>query len=223
MGRAVQRAIEAADGVSLAGVWLRGMPLDEVVVKAQVLVDFSLPQANAEVLAAVSKFRVPLVCGVSGLDAAQVQSLREVATRIPVVFDRNMSQGISVLTDLVERAASSLGPEFQVTVHDVHHVHKVDAPSGTALQLGAAINAARALHDPGSGASAEIRYEVERRGEVPGEHTVVLSSPTETLSLQHSVTDRSVFAAGALRAALWVISQQPGLYRMRDVLFDGAK
>jgi 4-hydroxy-tetrahydrodipicolinate reductase len=219
MGQAVQRVIAAADGVCVASVWRRGEALDAIVADADVLIDFSLPAATAEVLAAVVRHRRPLVCGVSGLDAAQMESLRQAAGEIPIVFDRNMSQGISVLTDLVSRAAGSLGPEFGVVIHEVHHVHKKDAPSGTALQLGESIDAARAAF-----ASADaIRYDVERRGEVPGEHTVILSSPTETLTLQHSVTDRAVFAEGALRAARWVILQKPGLYRMRDVLFVGTE
>lgn len=216
MGRAVQRAIEAATGVCVAGVWARGTALDAVAANADVLVDFSLPAATADVVAAVRKYRLPLVCGVSGLDAAQMQALRDAAADVPIVFDRNMSQGIAVLTGLAERAAMSLGAAFSVEIHEVHHVHKVDAPSGTALQLGEAIEAVRAGHAP----AGAIRYAVERRGEVPGDHTVLFSSPTETLRLQHSVTDRSVFAAGALRAARWVMVQQPGLYRMRDVLFD---
>jgi len=217
MGQAVQRAIETADGVSVSRVWQRGESLDEVVACSDVLIDFSLPSATAEVLASIGKHRIPLVCGVSGLDAAQMDALRSLATQVPVLFDRNMSQGICVLTDLVQRAVKSLGPDFQAEIHEVHHVHKLDAPSGTALQLGEAITSART----GEPDSEPVRYKVERRGEVPGDHTVVLSSATEILTLQHSVTERAVFAHGALRAARWLVSQAAGFYRMRDVLFAG--
>ena len=217
MGQAVRRVIEGTDGVSVSAMWLRGEPLDSVLACSDVLIDFSLPSANAEVLASVRKHGIPLVCGVSGLDAAQMDGLQELAGRVPVLFDRNMSQGICVLTDLVQRAVKSLGSDFVAEIHEVHHVHKLDSPSGTALQLGEAITQARAS-DPGT---APVSYKVERRGEVPGDHTVVLSSATEILSLKHSVADRAVFAFGAVRGARWLVSQAAGLYRMRDVLFPG--
>lgn len=215
MGRAVQRAIDNTEGTRFAGIWSRGESLDEVVADADVLIDFSLPAATAEVLAVAAKRRMPLVCGVSGLDAAQMDTLRKAAEQIPIVFDRNMSQGISVLSELLWRAARALGPEFEAAIHEVHHIHKIDAPSGTALQLGKSISSARAATTAGDA----VRYSFERRGEVPGDHTITLSGPGETLTLGHSVGDRSVFAIGALRAARWVFLQPPGLYRMRDVLF----
>jgi 4-hydroxy-tetrahydrodipicolinate reductase len=214
MGQTIRQVVDAADGVTVSGIWTRGESLDELVADSDVLIDFSLPEANAEVLAAVQKYRRPLVCGVSGLDGKQMASLERAAGVVPIVFDRNMSQGVSVLADLVQRAAKSLGPEFAAEIHEVHHVHKIDSPSGTALKLGEAIEAARAPD------AAAVRYEAERRGEVPGDHTVILSSPTETLSLKHSVTTREVFAEGAVRAARWALRQAPGRYRMRDVLFD---
>ena len=156
-----------------------------------------------------------MVCGVSGLDDAQMAALDEAAASIPLVYDRNMSQGIAVLQDLVQRAARSLGDEFAIEIHETHHIHKKDAPSGTALKLGEAV-----LRAKDAGNDDAIRYESERRGEVPGDHDVIFSSPTERLSLRHSVTTRQVFAEGALRAARWVVSQPPGLYGMHDVLFD---
>ena len=110
------------------------------------------------------------------------------------------------------RAARSLGDEFTVEIHETHHVHKKDAPSGTALKLGEAIASA----SPGRG---DIRYESERRGEVPGDHDVIFASATEKLILAHSVTTRQVFAEGALRAARWVVGQPSGFYGMHDVLF----
>ncbi len=217
MGQAIMQAIDAADDVQVSGVWARGESIDEVVAAADVIIDFSLPDATAIVLEAVLSHQKPLVCGVSGLNDSLWKALEQAATVIPLVYDRNMSQGIAVLDDLVSRAARSLGAEFAVEVHETHHIHKVDSPSGTALQLGESIAAAR----PQDTAENAVRYEVERRGEVPGEHTVIFSSPTETLTLGHSVTTRQVFADGALRAARWVTGQPAGLYRMRDVLFGG--
>jgi 4-hydroxy-tetrahydrodipicolinate reductase len=216
MGQAIVRAIDAADDLQISGVWARGESIDEVVAASDVIIDFSLPGATATVLEAVSNHQKPLVCGVSGLDEALWKAVEQAATVIPLVFDRNMSQGIAVLDDLVRRAAGSLGADFAVEVHETHHIHKVDSPSGTALQLGESIAAARQQETGEDG----VQYQVERRGEVPGDHTVIFSSATETLTLGHSVTTRQVFADGALCAARWVVGQPPGLYRMRNVLFD---
>jgi len=216
MGRAIEAAVTAADDLEPAGIWTRGASLDDVVATADVLIDFSLPEAHADVLAAIRKQPIPLVCGVSGLDSEQVASMQSLANDLPVLFDRNMSQGIAVLHDAVTRIAAALGDEFAVEIHETHHVHKLDSPSGTALKLAEAVAAGRG-QDP---AAADIKFEVERRGEVPGDHTVVLASATERLSLNHSVTTRDVFVAGALRAARWLVAQEPGFYDMRNVLFD---
>jgi 4-hydroxy-tetrahydrodipicolinate reductase len=178
------------------------------------LIDFSLPSATAEVLRAVVASGTPLVCGVSGLDAEQVAAVKRAAERVPVVYDRNMSLGIAVLERSVREAAATLGPEFRVEISEVHHVHKQDAPSGTALKLAAAVAAARGEEGTGS-----VTFKVERRGEVPGDHDVVMFSDTEKLTFSHSVTTRQVFADGALRAARWIVDQSPGYYGMADVLF----
>lgn len=215
MGQAIKQSLQQADDLQLSNIWERGTSLDDVLTDSDVLVDFSLPEANTEILAAVVKHRKPLVCGVSGLDAKQVLAMQAAANTIPIVFDRNMSQGITVLNDVVRRVSGALGPEFAVEIHETHHVHKVDSPSGTALKLAESVAAARG-EDPSA-----IKFEVTREGEVPGDHSIVLSSATETLSFKHSVTTRQVFADGAVRAARWVAAQQPGWYDMSHVLFDG--
>lgn len=245
MGQALMQAIKAVDDCHLVSLWVRGdgqhdnlgQPanvlvsddINQVVAAAAVLIDFSLPQATDAVLQAIIDQHTPLVIGVSGLNTDQQSRLDSASATVPVVYDRNMSAGIAVLEDLVGQAAASLGLDFEVEVHETHHVHKIDAPSGTALQLGEAIAAARGqdfaavrCYEPEAGSAApaagKIRFAVERRGEVPGDHSVILSSSTERLTFQHSVTSRQVFADGALRAARWVVRQTPGRYRMRDVL-----
>ncbi len=228
MGRALVSAAAAQRDLEVSGLWARdpagaadglgldadrmSADLDPVVAGCDVLIDFSLPGATAAVLEAVLRHGRPLVCGVSGLDADQAAGLSAAAEQIPVVYDRNMSQGIAVLETLVREAARGLGAAFEVEVHETHHVHKVDAPSGTALKLGEALAAVRGIP------ADSIRYEVERRGEVPGDHTVIFRSETERLELGHSVTTRAVFAEGALRAARWVVGRPAGRYAMRDVL-----
>jgi 4-hydroxy-tetrahydrodipicolinate reductase len=141
-------------------------------------------------------------------------NLDEAATCVPVVYDRNMSLGIAVLERSVREAAASLGMDFSVEIAEVHHAHKKDAPSGTALKLGEAVAEARGEQGTGS-----VEFSSERHGEVPGDHDVVMSSPTERLSFAHSVTTRQVFADGAIRAAHWVVGQDKGRFTMSDVLF----
>jgi 4-hydroxy-tetrahydrodipicolinate reductase len=214
MGRAIAASIEHRPGLALSGIWARDGDLDKIVEAADVVIDFSLPEGTVEVLAAVVDHTKPLVCGVSGMDDAQMALLDRAATQVPVVYDRNMSLGIAVLERSVREAAASLGPDFDVEISETHHIHKKDAPSGTALKLGEAVADARGESDTGT-----VRFESERRGEVPGDHEVVMSSPTERLTFAHSVTTRQVFVDGALRAARWAVDQAPGRYRMRDVLF----
>ncbi len=214
MGQAVARMIAASEDMELLGTWRRGEDLDVLVRDADVVIDFSLPDGTLRVLQAVGDHAIPLVCGVSGLDPQQVARLAATAATVPVVYDRNMSLGVAVLNRAVRDAAASLGTDFEIAISEVHHVHKVDAPSGTALKLGETIAAARGEQGTGS-----ISFSSERRGEVPGDHEVVMRSPTERLTFAHSVTTRDVFAAGAVRAARWVIGQPPGTYGMSEVLF----
>jgi len=231
MGQAIIRAANHHPDLTAAAIWVRDEPqalatleipdelcvsedLDHVVAISDVLIDFSLPEGTEHVLESVTRLGKPLVCGVSGLSDTQIDALSRAATKVPVVYDRNMSLGIAVLERSVREAAASLGPDFEVEISEVHHVHKKDAPSGTALKLGEAIAAAR-----GESGTGSVRLEAERRGEVPGDHKVVMRSATESLTFAHSVTTRQVFADGALRAAQWAVGQPPGRYRMSDVLF----
>lgn len=214
MGQAVAASIEQQQDLRLAGIWTREGDLDAIVAAADVVIDFSLPEGTVAVLDAVLRHDKPLVCGVSGLNDAQRAQLERAAARVPVVYDRNMSLGIAVLEHSVRQAAASLGKEFDVEISETHHIHKKDAPSGTALKLGEAVAAAR-----GEDGTGTVRFEAERRGEVPGDHEVIMRSQTERLTFAHSVTTRQVFADGALRAASWIVGRPAGLYGMRDVLF----
>jgi 4-hydroxy-tetrahydrodipicolinate reductase len=253
MGREIIRAMTGNDELRLAGVWARKKSpalqkyvaesagpaaaavtisddLASVLNAADVAVDFSLPEATHKVLDAVLAAATPLVIGVSGLDRAAVDEIKDVARTVPILYDRNMSLGIAVLDGLVRQAVASLGAGFEAEIHETHHRHKVDAPSGTALKLGASLAAARnqdfeavKRYEPAGLkrplAPGEIGFEVTREGEVPGEHTVILYNESERLELKHAVSSRRVFADGALRAAQWLSDRPPGLYAMRDLLF----
>jgi 4-hydroxy-tetrahydrodipicolinate reductase len=215
MGQSIASGLDNHDDLQLAGTWRRGDDLDALLAQADVLIDFSLPDATDTILDAVLGSGTPLVCGVSGLNAAQMARIDAVAQSLPVVYDRNMSLGIAVLQRSVSEAAAALGQQIEVRIAEVHHVHKKDAPSGTALQLGESIASAR-----GESSTESIDFVSERRGEVPGDHEVIMRSPTETLTFSHSVTTRQVFADGALHAARWLIGQSAGRYKMSDVLFE---
>lgn len=246
MGRELLHAIAADPALQLASVWTRsedrladirrdlpaqaitGGDLHAVLEAADVAVDFTLPGATPSVIDAVLRANRPLVSGVSGLADDLMGRLREAASSVPVFHDRNMSLGVAVLSELVRRAGAALGPEFAAEIHETHHVHKVDAPSGTALKLGEALADARGQDFadvyrfggnelPQRSSAGEILFSALREGENPGEHTVILRSPAETLTLAHKVRDRRVFALGALQAARWLTRQQPGLYGMRDL------
>lgn len=214
MGQAIAAVAAAHEDLAICGLWGRGGDLGALLADADVLIDFTLPEATGDVVDAVISAGTPLVCGVSGLDSSALAALDRAAHVVPVVYDRNMSLGVAVLERAVREAAGALGASFEVEISEVHHVHKKDAPSGTALKLGEAVAAAR-----GRDGSDFIKFHSERRGEVPGDHEVMFRSATERLSFAHSVTTRQVFADGALRAARWVIGRPAGRYAMRDVLF----
>ena len=205
--------------------------IDDALSGADVAIDFSLPEANREILAASVRAGIPLVCGVSGLSDDDLAAIREAARALPVFYDRNMSVGVAVMRRLVAQSASLLGSEFRVDIHDTHHAHKRDAPSGTALLLGESVAEARGQdfgdvmrYPAGQHAAArspgDIHFHVTREGEHPGRHTVAFSNAAEQLSVVHDVRDRRVFAAGALRAARWLATRSAGCYGMTEFLDD---
>jgi 4-hydroxy-tetrahydrodipicolinate reductase len=215
MGQAIAASVRQQPDFELVGLWQRGQDLGEMVAAADVVIDFSLPEGTERVLEAVERHGKPLVCGVTGLNESQLALLVGASDQVPLVFDRNMSLGIALLEKSVREAAASLGADFAVRVSEVHHVHKKDAPSGTALKLGEAIASSRG--ETGTGA---VQFEIERRGDIPGDHEVTMASTTEKLTFAHSVTTRQVFVDGALAAAAWVIGKAPGRYSIQDVLFS---
>ncbi len=196
---------------------------------ASVVVDFTLPEALVDNLAAVVAAGLPLVVGTTGLDANRQVLLRQASASLPVLVAPNMSLGVNLLFDLVARAAAALPVEYDIEVIEAHHRNKVDAPSGTALRLGEIAAGARdtALHDVGvygrvGNTGARVRgaigFASVRAGDIVGDHRVLFASAGETLELSHRATDRMTFAYGALTAARWLIGRPPGLYGMADVL-----
>ena len=212
---------------------LVGTDIDSALRAADVLVDFTRPAGTMAHAAACAKHRVAAVIGTTGLDATQQTKLGEYAKVAPIVYAPNMSVGVNVLRDLVERAASVLGPAYDIEIVEMHHKHKVDAPSGTALQLGKAAAAGRGIDfapsalysregDIGARNPDTIGFATLRGGDVVGEHTVIFAGAGERIELTHRATSRQNFAAGALRAARFVAAKRDdgvtGLFDMRDVL-----
>lgn len=201
-----------------------------VLANADMAIDFTLAEANSFVIEHVLAEKVPLVCGVSGLDESQKPLLLAASEQIPLLYDRNMSYGIAVLKQLLSGAGAAFGDDFITEIHESHHLHKKDAPSGTALLLGEVLAESRGRkfediysYDPSGTmpeSSDKIGFSVTREGEVPGDHTVTFKSSSETIQLSHSVADRRVFAEGAVKAALWLDDRSAGMYQMSDVLAE---
>lgn len=200
---------------------------------ADVLVDFSLPQALADNLTVAKQSRTPIVICTTGLSEQQNQDLQQVAQDTAVLYAANTSLGVNLLRELVRTASKALGTKADIEILEAHHTAKRDAPSGTALALGEAAAEGRNQvfsevaeyqrnyneqpHQPGS-----IGFATLRAGDIVGEHTVYLVLGGERLELTHRVADRKTFAEGALNAALWLSGQQAGFYSMNHVLgLDG--
>ena len=203
------------DSGELAGTAPNGVPVSaelELALRgAGLALDFSSAVASAAHVRACAAAGVPLLLGTTGLGAEMPAILERAAARIPLLVTANTSLGMAVLQDLVRQAAAVLGAEFDIQIQDTHHASKLDAPSGTALALGAAAG-------EGLTPSREVGYATLRGGDVVGEHEVHFLGQGERLRLGHCATDRSIFARGALRAGSWLARQAPGSYRMGDVL-----
>ncbi len=253
MGRTLIRAIHDTPGVRLAGAVERrgagevgtdagelagvgrlGVAISDdplpVFARADGVLDFTVPAATVEFAGYAAQARIVHVIGTTGCTAEDDARIQAAARHATIVKSGNMSLGVNLLAALVEQAARALAPEdFDIEVLEMHHRHKIDAPSGTALLLGKAAAAGRqiALEEKsvrqrdgvtGPRPQGAIGFATLRGGSVIGEHAVILAGAGERLVLSHHAEDRSLFASGAIKAALWGRGRKPGLYSMRDVL-----
>jgi 4-hydroxy-tetrahydrodipicolinate reductase len=215
-------------GVGTLGVHV-GQDLADAVDDFDVLVDFTRPEAtlaNLEVCRATGR---RMVIGTTGFSDGQRARINEAARDIAIVFAPNMSVGVNLCLKLLDLAARVLGDEVDVEVIEAHHRHKVDAPSGTALRMGEVVAAAlgrdlgtcavygRVGHT-GERAPGAIGFETIRAGDIVGEHTVMFAGAGERVEITHKASSRMTFARGALRAAAWLMTREPGLFDMQDVL-----
>jgi len=194
--------------------------LHELNMPADLLIDFTLPGATRIAADWCASNHVALLSGTTGLTEEDVEALRKAALEVPVLWAPNLSHGIALMQALVRQAATALDPSAKITIHDIHHIHKLDAPSGTALALADAVMKGRAGTRGGLpvAGQAEPGFSSVREGEVVGEHTVRFSLPDEVIEITHKALDRDVFARGALRAAQWLVQQAPGHYSTGDWL-----
>lgn len=216
-------------GVGNLGVSV-GADLAAALLGADVVVDFSLPPALSQLVKTAALAGVPVVSGTTGITQEHSASFDEAARQIPLLWARNMSLGIELLSRLVEEAARRLGPEFDIEIVDTHHRRKVDCPSGTAKRLADAVQRARPdatrrlarEGQVGPRSQDEVGVFGLRGGDVIGDHTVHFFGPGERLELTHRATSRDLFAHGALRAARWIVGKPTGRYEIADVLQDEA-
>ena len=198
----------------------------EALQAADVIIDFSLPGVICDFFERAMEWGIPVVTGTTGLDEKCIAIRQRFAKHVAVVAAPNFSQGVAILFHLAKVATAHLGAAFDAEIAEVHHRHKVDAPSGTAMRLAEIVAQARGGGSLLSGREGHVgKRETEeigvfalRGGDVVGEHTLHLLGVGEQLALTHRATDRLIFARGALRSAIWVHSQPPGLYSLADVM-----
>jgi 4-hydroxy-tetrahydrodipicolinate reductase len=201
--------------------------LDAVIKSCDVVIDFSSPHSLHSVLDACSRYQKPVVIGLTGVDEEGKRNIASASKGIPIVFSPNMSIGVNLLFKLVELAAGVL-KDFDIEVLDIHHKHKKDSPSGTAVKLKEILLQSLGRSESNviygrkgnypERPSNEIAVHTMRAGEVVGEHTVYFFSPEERIELKHSAQDRKTFAVGAVKAAEFVVTQKVGLFDMFNVL-----
>jgi 4-hydroxy-tetrahydrodipicolinate reductase len=237
MGRAIADAAGEAGAAVAGGIDLDGFvqgdhpTLEALAAASDVLVDFTAPDGLQAHLDAVIAAGTPILVGTTGLSPDHHRAIEAAAAKIAVLQAANTSLGIAVLRGLVEEAARRLGPDWDIEILEMHHRHKSDTPSGTALLLGASANAGRGAasateknrfdrmqEGPHAREEGGIYYASLRGGSVAGDHLVIFAGEGERIELGHRAENRSIFAKGAVKAALWLAGKPAGRYTMQDVL-----
>ena len=224
----VGQDIGVAMGGAPIGVIVTDDPL-KAIAPAQAIIDFTAPQATLEFAALAAQARIVHVIGTTGMSDEEIAALEPASRHATIIRAGNMSLGVNLLTQLTKRVAAALDEDYDIEIIEAHHNQKVDAPSGTALMLGEAAAAGRgvALNDvsdrgrdgiTGARKRGDIGFTAIRGGDIVGEHDVLFAAAGERITLRHVASDRSVFARGALKAALWGQGRAPGQYDMLDVL-----
>jgi 4-hydroxy-tetrahydrodipicolinate reductase len=239
-GICVSAALEAPGSIALgqdagllAGCGKMGVAITDdalaAFVKADGVIDFSVPEATVAFAGLAAQARIVHVAGTTGLAEKDLRALAAAARHAAIVRSGNMSLGVNLIAALAKRVAKTLNEDFDIEIVEMHHRHKVDAPSGTALLLGEAVAAGRGIDlaarsargrdgHTGERPAGDIGFAALRGGTVVGDHTVIFAGKSERIELTHRAEDRVIFARGAVAAALWARDKKPGLYGMADVL-----
>ncbi len=202
---------------------------EEAFKKVNLIIDFTTPKCTFQILKIASKLKKKVVIGTTGFSKNEEKLIRKYSKKIPILKAGNMSLGINLLMFLTEIASSSLGKKFLSKVYEVHHKHKKDFPSGTALMLGKGIAVGKNknfysligkkyLNKKKFPYGNKINFNSIRKGEIIGEHEVKFSSGKEIITLNHEAFDRALYSEGALSAAKWLMNKKPGFYSMRDLM-----
>src|SRR6201984_3879485 len=228
LGKMIVEVAQSQADLAVKGA-TRQDPVDKLVSSADGVMDVSAPPATIAIARLCSENQKPLVVGTTGHTQEQIDALRRVSQRCPVLLAPNFSLGVNLLFWMAETVAAKLGKDFDVEIVELHHRLKKDAPSGTAKRLAELIAAARQLtyeksarHGReglvGERPGDEIGGHSRRGGGIMGEHTVLFAGLGERLELTHKASSRETFARGAIQAARWIVGRSPGVYEMRDVL-----
>ena len=202
---------------------------EKALNKADVVIDFTSPECTFEVLKIASKLKKRVIIGTTGFSKNEEELIKKFSKRIPILKAGNMSLGINLLMYLAEITSSSLGNNYLIKVFEVHHKHKKDYPSGTALMLGKGVAngknkdfykmmGKKFLNKKNFPYGKKINFNSIRKGEVIGEHEVTFSSGKEIITLNHEAFDRALYSEGAITAAKWIMNKKQGLYSMRNLL-----
>ena len=202
---------------------------DKAFKKADVIIDFTIPKCTLEILKIASKLKKKVVIGTTGFDRSEENQIKKYSKKISILKAGNMSLGVNLLMYLTEIASKSLNDEYLSKIFEVHHMHKKDYPSGTALMLGKGIADGKGknlynligkkfLNKKTFPYGKKINFNSIRKGEIIGEHEVKFSSGKEIITLNHEAFDRALYSDGALTASEWLMKKKPGLYSMRDLL-----
>lgn len=229
MGKMLIEAVQAADDCTLHVTLDKGDDVRAGLAGADVLIDFTRPEATLAHLAVCAELGVKAVVGTTGFDAAQQAELARLAERTAIVFAPNMSVGVNVVLKLLDMAARAMNEGFDIEIIEAHHRNKVDAPSGTALQMGRVVADAlgrdldacavygregvTGVRDPST-----IGFATVRGGDIIGDHTVLFAGTGERIEISHKASNRSIYAQGSLRAARFLAAKTTGLFGMNDVL-----